>query len=168
MGPMTSKAGDQRGRGPGIAFLLTQVGTSAAEGFAQVMDDLDVTPPVAGVLRAIAAEPGRTQQALATQLGMVPSGLVALLDGLEQGGNLERRRNPADRRSHALYLTRSGQALLRRIGAAAERHDAAVVEPLTDKERDQLLGMLRRLAEHQGLTPGVHPGHRHIRSRRNP
>ena len=164
---MTSKVDDQRGRGPGIAFLLTQVGTSAAEGFAQVMDDLDVTPPVAGVLRAIAAEPGRTQQALATQLGMVPSGLVALLDGLEQGGSLERRRNPADRRSHALYLTRSGQTLLRRIGVAAGRHDAAVVEPLTDKERDQLLGMLRRLAEHQGLTPGVHPGYRHIRSRRN-
>lgn len=164
---MTTKDGDQRSRGPGIAFLLTQVGTSAAEEFARVMNDLGMTPPVAGVLRAIAAEPGRTQQALATQLGMVPSGLVAFLDGLEERGYVERRRNPADRRSHALHLTRSGQAQLRRIGAAAGRHDAAVAAPLTDKEREQLLGMLQRLAEHQGLLPGVHPGFRHIRPRRD-
>jgi len=37
-----------------------------------------------------------------------------------------------------------------------------VCEPLSPAERDELARLLRRLAEHHGLTPGVHPGFRKL------
>ena len=88
-----------------VAFVLTQLGTLAAMGFAEQLAPLGLTPAHAGLLRAVAADPGRSQQAVATELGVLPSRLVALVDELEQDGLLERRRNPGDRRHHALHLT---------------------------------------------------------------
>lgn len=75
--------GTSRLAGPGgTAFLIAQLGAHAAQRFAERLDELDLTPPQAGLLRAIADGPGRSQQALAAQLGTKATRLVALLDGL--------------------------------------------------------------------------------------
>lgn len=42
----------------GVAFLLTQVGTHAARRFAERVAELDITPPVAGLLRSSPATGG--------------------------------------------------------------------------------------------------------------
>ena len=46
------------------------------------------------------------------------------------------------------------------VRAAAVEHDDAVTAALTDEERAVLVGLLRRVAEQQGLRPGVHPSYR--------
>lgn len=148
--------------GPGSAFLLAQLGSYAATRFAERIADLDLTPPQAGLLRAIAAGPGQSQQALARLLGTPPSRLVALVDGLDERGLVERRRNPDDRRLHALHLTAAGDALLARIGEVARAHDDAMCAGLDPDDRAALRTLLSRLAEHHGLTPGVHPGYRRL------
>jgi DNA-binding MarR family transcriptional regulator len=148
--------------GPGSAFLLAQLGSYAATRFAERIADLDLTPPQAGLLRAIAAGPGQSQQALARLLGTPPSRLVALVDGLDERGLVERRRNPDDRRLHALHLTAAGDALLARIGEVARAHDDALCAGLDPDDRATLRKMLSRLAEQHGLTPGVHPGYRRL------
>src|SRR5215207_4178980 len=115
-----------RGDGPpaaGSAFLLTQLGTYAAQEFATRVAELDLTPPQAGLLRAIALEPGQSQQALARHLGTPASRLVALVDGLDERGLVERRRNPDDRRLHALHLTDAGLDVLRRIAEVGQAHN---------------------------------------------
>ena len=143
-----------------VAFVLTQVGALAAMGFAEQLTPLGLTPAHAGLLRAVAADPGRSQQAVATELGVLPSRLVALVDELEQDGLLERRRNPGDRRHHALHLTAEGEARLVDIGKAAQRNADAYLAPLDAKEQDVLGQLLDRLAAAHGLAPGVHPGFR--------
>jgi DNA-binding MarR family transcriptional regulator len=148
--------------GPGAAFLLAQLGAHAAAKFAERIADLDLTPPQAGLLRAVSATPGQSQQAVARQLRTPPSRLVALVDDLDERGVLERRRNLEDRRLHALYVTDAGAALLRKIGQVARAHDDAVCASLDPAERAQLRALLARIAEEQGLTPGVHPGYRTI------
>ena len=148
--------------GPGSAFLLAQLGSYAATRFAERIADLDLTPPQAGLLRAIAAGPGQSQQALARLLGTPPSRLVALVDGLDERGLVERRRNPDDRRLHALHLTAAGDALLARIGEVARAHDDALCAGLDPDDRATLRTLLSRLAEQHGLTPGVHPGYRRL------
>jgi DNA-binding MarR family transcriptional regulator len=146
--------------GPGAAFLLAQLGAHAARRFADRIAVLDLTPPQAGLLRAVARAPGQSQQALAAHLGTPPTRLVALVDGLEERGVLERRRNPADRRLHALHLTGAGEKLLGEIGRVAATHDAATLAALEPGEREVLRGLLARVAAEQGLTEGVHPGYR--------
>jgi DNA-binding MarR family transcriptional regulator len=148
--------------GPGgTAFLLAQLGAHAAQRFAERLTELDLTPPQAGLLRAIADTPGRSQQALAAQLGTQATRLVAMLDALERRGVIERRRNPDDRRLHALHLTESGKALMRTLGQTAGAHGKALTAALTEEERTQLHELLTRIATEQGLPSGIHTGYRH-------
>lgn len=144
----------------GSAFLLTQLGTHAASAFAERVARLDLTPPQTGLLRVVALDPGRSQQALAAQLGTPPTRLVALVDGLEQRGLLERRRNPQDRRLHAVHLGPAGEKIMGEIRAVAREHDDAVLAALDAGERAQLRGLLGKLAAAHGLAEGVHPGYR--------
>ena len=140
------------------AFLLAQVGGHASAMFAERLSTLDLTPSQAGILRAIDASEGLSQQALCHVLRVVPSRLVALVDDLEGRGLVERRDNPEDRRIYALYLTDKGREALKTIGRLAREHQDALCAALTGEERDQLAALLRRIADQQGLTPGVHPG----------
>lgn len=157
----TGGGAGERG-GPGSAFLLAQLGTHAARRFGERIAELDLTPPETGLLRAVAREPGRSQRALAEQLGAPATRLVALVDGLEQRGVIERRRNSGDRRLYSVHLTESGRELLRRIGVVSSAHERDMTAALDDGEREALHEMLARIAEEQSLTSGVHPGYRNL------
>lgn len=144
----------------GAAFLLTQLGTHAATRFGERVGELALTPPQVGMLRLIGQRPGMSQQALADHLGLLPSKVVSFVDELEGRELLARSRSARDRRVYELTLTDHGRALMGSIREVAAAHDAAITEPLDDAERAHLVKLLRRLAEHHGLTPGVHPGYR--------
>jgi DNA-binding MarR family transcriptional regulator len=153
-------ADHQPARDGGVAFLLAQLGAHAAAAFAERLEPLDLTPPQAGVLRRIASAPGESQRALADALGMHAPRLVALIDDLEGRGLVQRTRDPDDRRNYALALTPAGRDTMTRIGTVARQHERAITAALDDDERAELASALRRLADDQGLTPGVHPGYR--------
>jgi DNA-binding MarR family transcriptional regulator len=146
--------------GDSVAFLLSQLGHRSASVFTDLIASIDLTPPHAGILRAIAAEPGRSQQALSGQLGLLPSRVVAYVDELEDRGYVERRRNPDDRRLHALHLTASGKKVITKIGELGRQHDRLLTAGLDSQQRDTLHQLLATIAEQQGLTPHVHPGYR--------
>jgi DNA-binding MarR family transcriptional regulator len=148
-----------------VAFLLAQLGAHAASAFADRLQPLDLRPPEAGVLNRLARSPGESQRALADALGMHPPRLVALIDDLEERGLVERRRDPRDRRNYAISLTDAGRQTLGEISAVAKQHEQALTAALHDEERAQLATLLRRIADEQALTPGVHPGFRRIRQR---
>ena len=146
--------------GDGAAFLLAQLGHHAATQFAEQMATVDLTPPHAGILRAIASSPGGSQQALSEQLGLLPSRVVAYVDELEDRGYVERRRNPDDRRLHALHLTASGKKLMTKIADLARQHERRITAGLDAEQRAELRDLLAKLADERGLTPHVHPGFR--------
>jgi DNA-binding MarR family transcriptional regulator len=128
--------------------------------FAERIAPLGLTPPHAGILRAIATNPGQSQQALSGLLGLLPSRVVAYVDELENRGYVERRRNPEDRRLHALHLTESGEQLMQQLSELFRQHDRTITAGLNSEQRAMLNDLLATLAQHQGLTPGVHPGYR--------
>jgi DNA-binding MarR family transcriptional regulator len=146
----------------GLAFLLSQVGAHSSGRFAERLVPLGLKPPHVGILTVIEGADGLSQQALGERLGVFPSRLVGLLDELERLGQVERRDSPTDRRSYALHLTRAGLASLERIRGVAREHQEALCAALDAAERLQLAGLLARIADQQGLTPGVHPGYRRL------
>jgi DNA-binding MarR family transcriptional regulator len=146
----------------GLAFLLSQVGAHAAIGFAERLNPLDLKPYDAGILRTLGRNPGLTQQALSAMLGMFPSRLVVLLDGLEHHKLVERRPSRADRRIYRLYLTRAGRAALSAIGRLTLQLEDDLLAALSARERTRLRGLLTRIVAQQKLTPGVHPSYREI------
>lgn len=151
------RSGGSRGAG-WTAFLLSQVGAHAASRFGERLAPLRLAPQHAGVLRMIGLSAGLSQRVLGERLGILPTRLVAVLDELQQRGLLERRDVPEDRRSHALHLTAQGEATLEEIGRIARDHGEALCRALDERERQELTALLARIAEDQGLAPGVHPG----------
>lgn len=139
-------------------FLLAQVGAHAASKFAGRLAKLNLAPSDAGILRILGSTPAITQQALADTLGMVPSRLVSLIDNLESRELIERRDNPGDRRSYALHVTEKGRSTLETIGRIAREHQQVLLAALSEEEQWQLASLLQRIADEQGLIPGVHPG----------
>jgi DNA-binding MarR family transcriptional regulator len=143
-----------------VGFLLSQVGALAAAGFKERMAAIDLLAAHAGILRIISEADGLSQQALGEKLGVFPSRLVSMLDELEERGLVERRNNPADRRSYALYLTKSGLESCKKIEQIGREHEDALCAALDSSERAQLASLLTRIAAQQQLTPGVHLGFR--------
>ena len=144
----------------GAAFLLAQLGAHAAQRFGQRMSEIGLTAADAGLLRKIASDRTVTQQALAEFLGVVPSRMVALIDDLEAKKIVERRRSTEDRRNYTLLLTERGHEVLAAISRIAAEQEEALCAALSREEKLQLTQLCRRIADEQGLTPGVHPGYR--------
>src|SRR5215831_5823789 len=146
-----------------VAFLLVQLGFHLGRVFGDRLKPLGLEQRHAGMLIRLAENDGRSQQAIAELMGVNPTRMVFLTDELEKLGLVERRRNPADRRSHALYLTEAGTAMLARIREVTRAHEAAITAGLSAAERDQLTALLQHLARDQGLAghalPGAPPRH---------
>jgi DNA-binding MarR family transcriptional regulator len=161
----TYKSSSTRG-GASPAFLLAQVGAHAAAKFAERLSVLNLSPPHAGILRVVDTSGGISQQSLAEHLRILPSRLVVLIDELEERGMVERRADPADRRSYALHLTNKGRNTMKGIGRVARDHQDAFLASLSPHEREVLASLLLRVADQQGLRPGVHPGFARLPTRR--
>jgi DNA-binding MarR family transcriptional regulator len=141
-----------------LAFLLVQLGMYGARQYGERLRPLGLEQRQAGVLVRLAANEGRSQQAIAESMGVNATRMVFLVDELEKLGLVERRRNPEDRRSHALYLTGPGRATLDRVRAVSAEHEQRMSAGLTGEQRRQLIALLRQVAETQGLRPGNLPG----------
>ncbi|MBW8827414.1 MAG: MarR family transcriptional regulator [Acidobacteria bacterium] len=141
-----------------VAFLLSQLGFESSRQFGDRLVPLGLEARHAGLLRQLAGREGCSQQALAEALGVVPSRVVALVDELEARGLVERRLNPTDRRARALFLTANGRRVLEQVAETGRALEAALTKGLSAAERQQLVRLLSKLADDQGLAPGVHPG----------
>jgi DNA-binding MarR family transcriptional regulator len=155
--PSDVQASPARGLSRRAGFLLVQLGTHAHRRFAERLAGLSLHPRHFGMLSHLAAAEGQSQQALSIALGIHRSAVVALVDDLEHRGLAERRRDPVDRRAYTLYLTHPGRRLLAELERAADEEEAELLTALDASERSQLISLLQRVAESQGLTAGVHP-----------
>jgi DNA-binding MarR family transcriptional regulator len=84
--------------------------------------------------------------------------MVAIIDELEERGLIERRPHPGDRRVRALFLTPKGRRVLEEGRKIAMAHEQKLTEGLTKKESQELIALLKKLADSQGIGAGVHPG----------
>ena len=139
---------DRTGAERSVSFLLARVGFESARRLRERLAPYGVDPRQFALLHAVALVQGRSQQALAESIGVPKSGMVAIVDDLEERGLLERRRS--DRRTHALHLTRAGSDLLRRTARTAAEHDEELAAPLSVAERRQLVALLAKLAAREG------------------
>jgi DNA-binding MarR family transcriptional regulator len=147
----------------GTGFLLSALGMHSAAQFAARIEPLGLTPPHVGLLRSIAIDPGRSQQAIADQFKMPPSRMVAFIDDLEHKGFVERRRDPGDRRVHLLHVTKAGEKVMQRLHNAGQQSEETLLGSLSGAERNKLHELLARVAADAHLTPGVHPGYRRMK-----
>lgn len=112
------------------------------------------------------ANPGLSQQGLSELLGVFASRLVLLLGELERKQLLTRSASPSDRRSYRLHLTAAGKKSLAAIGEITIGLEEQLFGKLTKIEVRQLVTLLSRVVDAQGMRPGVHAAYRQLDSER--
>jgi DNA-binding MarR family transcriptional regulator len=140
-----------------IAYLLSKVGRQQSLRFAELLKPLGLRPKHFALMNIVDLADGPSQQQLGEALGLDPSGLISAIDELEGAGLLERRRARQDRRRHALYLTRAGEAKLAKAREASRRRGEELIAPLSQEEAESFHDLLKRVAsaEELDLRPGA-------------
>ena len=126
-------------------FLLAHAHSRVREATNERLGALGITTALYGVLGTIARGPV-SQQAIADQLGLTGPAIVQTVDRLEAAGLVERRRDPADRRSYALEPTSRGRATLRDARTAIAQVNDQLDQTLGGRQnREELNELLRTL-----------------------
>jgi DNA-binding MarR family transcriptional regulator len=128
------------------AFLLGRLGYSVKM---QVMDEFEqagFSPSHYSVLALLDEGTRETQGTIADALNVDRSTLVGILDGLEERGLIERRRDPNDRRRHVVSLTAAGRRQLTAFRKLARRVEAEILAALDESDRTVLHGLLLQIA----------------------
>ena len=106
---------------------------------------IGVTRPQWQVLTTLARNEGVNQGRLAELLDVEPITVCRMLDRLQEGDLVERRADPADRRSWRLFLTVKARDLLAELSPLAEAMLDEALDGLSEDERVVLRAMLERM-----------------------
>ena len=74
---------------------------------------------------------------------------------LEERGLVDRRRSPEDRRSMLVTITEAGKALCVEAEPAVIQAQEDILAPLNEEEREQVCGLLQRLADENNALSRV-------------
>jgi len=101
------------------------------------------------VLTSLAEQGAASQADLGRRLWIDRSDLHALLGELEQDGLVARVRDAEDRRRNVVTLTPAGKAALARLDERVDSAQRVLLEPLSAKERRELIRLLKRVVSHR-------------------
>ena len=98
------------------------------------------------VLTLLATGPMRTQAALARAAGADKTRIIPILDELQEGGLIERRPDPDDRRVRLLAITPAGRRVFTRTRAGIRAGEERVLALLPPSDRKGFLRAVRALS----------------------
>lgn len=128
-----------------LGYHLRRAQVAVFKDFAQAVGAEDISPGLFGALTIIGGNEGLSQNDLAGALALDRSTLVSVIDKLETRELVERRKSETDRRRHALFLTSTGKAMLKRLKNQVAEHERNIAKDLSKTERNSLIDLLRRL-----------------------
>jgi DNA-binding MarR family transcriptional regulator len=124
----------------------------------ETLDQLDLNMSDWHVLTALhwAGEPYRRKAGeLARHADLTTGAMTSRLDALEKEGLVRRLRDPADRRTVVVELTEKGRQKHEQAMGIQAQKESLLAEALTDREKEQLNGLLRRvMITLEGRYPG--------------
>ncbi len=126
----------------------------------ETLDQLDLTVSDWHVLTALrwSGKPYRRKAGeLARRADLTSGAMTSRLDALEKEGLVRRLRDPVDRRSVLVELTDKGRKKHEQTMGIQAQKEALLAEALTDGEKEQLNGLLRRvMLTLEDRYPGKH------------
>jgi MarR family transcriptional regulator, lower aerobic nicotinate degradation pathway regulator len=138
-----------------VSTLLAGLGRDATARVRRAIRPLDIGAQQFLVLDQLRALGQPSQAELADALGIDRSNLAAVIADLCDRDLVERSRDEVDRRRYVLRLSRTGRRLLGRSEDAIARAEDDLLSPLGPEQREQLYGLLRRVADGVQLCPAA-------------
>jgi DNA-binding MarR family transcriptional regulator len=130
-----------------VPFEIAETAHSLRRAFDRRVAPLGVTRAQWRALAWVARQPGMRQVELADCLDIEPITLCRIVDRLQEGGLVERRRDPDDRRAWRLHLTDKGIPLVERLRALASELAAEAFDGVTPEAIAELRRSLERVRD---------------------
>ena len=108
------------------------------------------------VLVTLRRHEGVNQGGLADLLDVEPISICRMVDRLQEADLVERRPDPADRRSWRLFLTAKAEVLLAQLRPLADEMEAQALDGISPAQRDDLCLLLDAIR--QNLMPRTAAG----------
>ena len=105
----------------------------------------DLRPAQFSAMAIIDQHPGLMQADLARALAIEPPQVVPLLNKLESRALAVRVRCKPDKRSYGIFLSKTGEALLKELKTIAAQSDIDATSALDSAEREELLRLLKKV-----------------------
>lgn len=135
-----------------IGFWLRMVSNHVSHSFAGKVADREVTVAEWSLMRTLYGKEPTPPSRLADEMCMTRGAITKLADRLVAKSLVSREASTSDARSQTLALTDRGISLVPDLAALADSNDAEFFECLTGNERETLVRLLKRLAEHGQMT----------------
>ncbi|MFF2510465.1 MarR family winged helix-turn-helix transcriptional regulator [Streptomyces sp. NPDC058086] len=116
-----------------LGYLLKHAQQRLARASVEALAPFGIDGHELAVLAVLAAEYPLSQVEVAGRLGVDRTTMVALIDGLEDQGLVERRRSPQDRRKNIVELTPVGRDCLDRAERARRDMERRFLAPLDEE-----------------------------------
>lgn len=128
-----------------IAFLISDVSRLMRRRFDERARLIGVTRTQWRVLKFLQRGEGINQGGLADLLEVEPISLCRMIDRLEDGGLVERRRDPKDRRAWQIFLTDRSRPLLRDLATISEELLGTALAGIPERDHDAAVAVLERI-----------------------
>ncbi len=109
-----------------LGYTLRRAQMAVFQDFFRAVAAFNLSPAQYSVLAVVEANPGLSQTRVADVLGIQKTNFVPMIKDLERRGLIHRAPMPSDRRSFALELGKTGQAIIMSVHEAAAAHEERV------------------------------------------
>jgi DNA-binding MarR family transcriptional regulator len=136
-----------------LASILSDVARLVRREFDARARDIGVTRPQWQVLTVLRRHEGVNQGGLADLLEVEPITVCRMVDRLQEAELVERRADPADRRSWRLFLTGKAEALLAQLRPFADDMIEDALFGVTEGNRAILRQVLEQMRQNLSRRP---------------
>jgi len=130
-----------------LPFLLMEVSRRFVLRFEAHAGSISLNLPRCKALVCLEKSEGMSQVRLAALVGVDAMTMVRIVDRMESEGLLERRPDPADRRSRCLYLTPRAKPLLHEIRHLVDLSRAEVFAGIRGDDLQVFMDVLERMED---------------------
>jgi MarR family transcriptional regulator, organic hydroperoxide resistance regulator len=130
-----------------LGYRLRRAQGAMHRDFMAALTDLNLTQKQAAALWLVNANPAVSQVSVAAALGMDRATMMALIDRLDDRGLIIRKRSTVDRRRQELYVTPTGQSMLRKAKTRIAAHEARFKALFKPAELATLLAALQKFQD---------------------
>jgi DNA-binding MarR family transcriptional regulator len=128
-----------------LGYLLKHASIRLSQAGGRALAPFGVDGHELAVLVVLATGEPLSQVEAARRLGVDRTTMVALVDGLEERGLVERHRSPQDRRRNIVELTEAGRACLEQAEQARLEVERRFLAPLGEDGADRFVRALQTL-----------------------
>jgi DNA-binding MarR family transcriptional regulator len=132
--------------GTDLNWLLHRVGFALGSFLSDEVGPHGLTVRTWVVLSTVTSNPGMTQLALGSALGLDKTTVTAAIDRLERAGLVSRREAPGDRRARVVDVTQLGRALAEQVESETSARQAALLADVDEVDLKHMMHTLQQLA----------------------